>query len=70
MTLDYEIPKFVVPEDRSKVTDEPDADGRHLPLLGPDLDWIGSKNQGGGHVPDDFQWRSNPKEHQEEVSMG
>lgn len=28
-------------------------------------EWI-SGSQGGGHVPDDFEWNSNPKQYQEE----
>ncbi len=29
------------------------------------IDWIGRAQQGGGKVPDDFAWSSNPKQEQE-----
>ncbi len=50
---------------RSLVTHEPDAAGRWTPLF-PDM--IGYGQQGGGSVPVDFTWRSNPKQNQEEMT--
>ena len=62
-------PPFVVPT-REEVTLEPEPDPHHTSPLQQDLDWIGSAQQGGGSVPEDFEWRSNPKEWQEGLSSG
>ena len=56
---------FVPRKQRSHVTREPDAAGRWTPVF-PDM--IGYGQQGGGAVPPDFQWRTNPKQHQEELT--
>jgi hypothetical protein len=56
---------FVPRKQRSLVTKEPDTDG-HWTHLFPDM--IGYEQQGGGAVPADFHWRSNPKQWQEELS--
>lgn len=65
----YEYP-FAMPENREDITHEPEPSGsRHDPRF-PGLDWIGHANQGGGHVPEDYEWPTNPKQHQEEVSHG
>ncbi|HVE84822.1 MAG TPA: hypothetical protein VND93_18325 [Myxococcales bacterium] len=45
-------------------------DGHHARPEWQDVDWIGPANQGGGHVPDDYQWPSGPRERQERESMG
>lgn len=56
---------FVPRKERSRVTREPDAAGRWTNQF-PDM--IGYGQQGGGAVPADFHWRSNPKQHQEELT--
>jgi hypothetical protein len=56
---------FVPRKQRSRVTKEPDAAGHWTPLF-PDM--IGYEQQGGGAVPTDFHWRSNPKQWQEELT--
>lgn len=61
---------FVVQKNREEVTGEHDHDGFRKPRRGQDIDWIGYKNQGGGHVPDDYESASVPKELQEETSHG
>ena len=56
---------FVPRKERAPVTKEPDAGGRWTPLF-PDM--IGYSQEGGGAVPPDFHWRSNPKQWQEELT--
>ncbi len=50
---------------RPLVTKEPDAAGRWTTLF-PDM--IGYGQQGGGAVPTDLRWPTNPKQHQEELT--
>jgi hypothetical protein len=54
-----------VPADRARVTQEPDELGDWTPKF-PDM--MGQHQFGGGEVPRDFTWPSNPKEWQEELS--
>ena len=56
---------FIPRKQRSLVTREPDTAGHWSPLF-PDM--IGYEQQGGGAVPADFHWRSNPKQWQEELT--
>ena len=56
---------FIPRKQRAHVTKEPDTDGHWTPLF-PDM--IGYGQEGGGAVPADFHWRSNPKEWQEELT--
>ncbi len=63
----YQYP-FAMPEDRTQVTGEPERHGPDPRF--PDVDWIGHENQGGGYVPPDYEWTSNPKERQERESAG
>jgi hypothetical protein len=56
---------FVPRKQRTHVTREPDAAGQWTPAF-PDM--IGYGQQGGGAVPGDFHWPSNPKQWQEELS--
>ena len=56
---------FVLPTNRQEVTHEPDPGGRWSDQF-PDM--IGYKNQGGGKVPADFGWATNPKQWQEEMT--
>jgi len=56
---------FVPRKKRALVTKEPDTDG-HWVTEFPDM--IGYHQQGGGSVPADFHWRSNPKQWQEELT--
>ncbi len=60
-------PAFRLPQDRSRVTHEPDELGKWTPLF-PDM--LGKHQFGGGAVPESFRWPSNPKEWQEELSNG
>lgn len=55
---------FYIPS-RQDVTREPDPQGRWSTQF-PDM--IGYSNQGGGKVPEDFAWRTNPKQWQEELT--
>jgi hypothetical protein len=50
---------------REPITREPDPSGRWSTKF-PDM--IGYKNQGGGKVPADFGWHTNPKQWQEEMT--
>jgi hypothetical protein len=50
---------------REHITREPDPAGRWSDKF-PDM--IGYRNQGGGKVPADFGWHTNPKQWQEELS--
>ncbi len=52
---------------REPITREPDPSGRWSAKF-PDM--IGYKSQGGGKVPDDFGWNTNPKQWQEELTPG
>jgi hypothetical protein len=56
---------FVPRKMRSRVTKEPDTAG-HWTSAFPDQ--IGYEQQGGGAVPADFHWRTNPKQFQEELT--
>ncbi len=56
---------FVLQSDRTQVTKEPELGGKWTPKF-PDM--LSLKNQGGGKVPADFTWRSNPKQTQEELT--
>ena len=56
---------FVPRKPRPLVTKEPDVAGRWTTLF-PDM--IGYGQQGGGAVPTDFRWPTNPKQWQEELT--
>ena len=56
---------FVPRKQRVHVTKEPDTDGDWVTEF-PDM--IGYHQQGGGSVPADFHWRTNPKQWQEELT--
>jgi hypothetical protein len=58
-------PPFRLPADRARITREPDELGDWTPQF-PDM--LGHQQFGGGAVPKDFTWPSNPKEWQEELS--
>jgi hypothetical protein len=57
---------FVVPANRQGVTDEPEPGGTHDPRY-PDVSWLGTAQHGGGRMPEDFQWTTDPKERQDEL---
>ena len=61
---------FAMPEDRPSITLEPEPPGCHTTPLFPGMDWIGRAQQGGGYVPADYEWPTNPKQRQEEESAG
>lgn len=62
---------FVIPDtDRALVTQETEPAGDHHDPHHQDIDWIGHAQQGGGSVPEDFEWRSNPKQDQDEGNNG
>jgi hypothetical protein len=65
MTMSDAPKPFVLPTQRESVTGEPDPAGRWSDQF-PDM--IGYKNQGGGKVPSDFGWATNPKQFQEEMT--
>jgi hypothetical protein len=56
---------FVLPSQRESITHEPDPGGRWSDQF-PEM--IGYKSQGGGKVPADFTWTTNPKQWQEEMT--
>jgi hypothetical protein len=55
----------VVPGNRTAVTGEPTGAG-YDPRF-PDVSWEGSGGRGGGRVPEDYAWPTNPKQHQDEL---
>ena len=55
---------FILPN-RQHVTKEPDPGGRWSAQF-PEM--IGYSSQGGGKVPADFGWNTNPKQWQEELT--
>ena len=55
---------FHIPN-RESITKEPDPAGRWSKAF-PDM--IGYRNQGGGKVPEDYGWNTNPKQWQEELT--
>ncbi len=59
---------FVIPPNREEVTGEPQALEGHHDKRYPDVSWVHSPRlYGGGHVPEDYEWTSNPKQHQDEL---
>jgi hypothetical protein len=56
---------FVPRRKRELVTKEPDTAGQWTPLF-PDM--IGYGQEGGGAVPPEYHWPSNPKQAQEELT--
>jgi hypothetical protein len=52
---------FTLPARREAVTGEGDG------FVKGHVSWDGYAQHGGGHVPDDYEWPSNPKEHQDEL---
>ncbi|HSP80012.1 MAG TPA: hypothetical protein VLQ93_15895 [Myxococcaceae bacterium] len=56
---------FIHRPQREHITREPDPAGRWSEKF-PDM--IGYRNQGGGKVPADFGWHTNPKQWQEELT--
>ncbi|HEY3450857.1 MAG TPA: hypothetical protein VGK67_31155 [Myxococcales bacterium] len=62
-----EPPPFVLPRNREAVTLEPQrADGGFDPRHG-DHDWLRFVDQGAGFVPPTHQWKSNPKQAQDDL---
>ena len=53
--------------DRTEVTGEPEPLATGADPRFPDVSWIGHAQQGGGHVPDDFEWSTNPKQLQDDL---
>jgi hypothetical protein len=60
---------FFLPRDRARITSEPEHRGSKVHPLNPGLDWIGFADRGGGRVPADLDWPSNPKQYQEEFGV-
>lgn len=58
-------PPFVMRKNRSAITREPDLEGKWTTQF-PDM--LGYQNQGGGQVPADLEWRTSPKQWQEELT--
>jgi hypothetical protein len=59
---------LVVPPNREEVTGEPEADVHRLDPRFPDVSWLHHPSQyGGGHVPEDYTWSSNPKQRQDDL---
>jgi len=61
---------FIVPSERREITQEPSQSEYRPPANRHGIDWIGREQQGGGKVPEDFRWISNPKQDQEDGSAG
>ncbi len=70
MDFDDRSPLLTDPARRPEVTLEREPSGTTADPGFPDVDWIGTAQQGGGHVPADFQWRSEPKQEQDEAEGG
>ena len=69
MIPDYPEPQvFVVPPDREHVTHEAPQHGDEAVPNHNDREWIDYHNMGGGHVPDDHHWTSNPKADQDDLA--
>ncbi|RKH02278.1 hypothetical protein D7Y13_35435 [Corallococcus praedator] len=62
---DASKPKPFILPNRQHVTKEPDPGGRWSAQF-PEM--IGYSSQGGGKVPADFGWNTNPKQWQEELT--
>ena len=58
---------FVAPTNRTEVTDEPERRGSGYDPRFPDVSWDGTAQHGGGHVPEDYEWPTNPKQHQDDL---
>lgn len=58
---------FVVPPNRTRVTEEPEQRGTSHDPRFPDVSWIGTAQQGGGRMPEDYEWPSNPKQRQDDL---
>ena len=72
--MPIEIPKspiaapFTVPANREEVTGEPEPLAQRRDVRYPDVSWDHHPGlHGGGHVPEDYAWTSNPKQHQDEL---
>lgn len=64
-------PFALTDEPREHICDEESLpDGHHSLPEYEDVDWIGPAQQGGGHVPEDYEWPTGPRERQERESMG
>jgi len=63
-----EPPPFVVPPDREHVTLEPPQLGGEWAPNHNDREYIDYQNMGGGYVPPDHHWTSNPKADQDDLS--
>lgn len=65
------LPVLVWPQNRSRITQEP-APGRNPgdPTRSLDADWSSGAKRGGGTLPSDLFWRTNPKERQDDESAG
>jgi hypothetical protein len=62
-----EVP-FSVPGNREEVTGEPEPLPGHADPRYPDVSWDSSPRlHGGGHVPEDYEWPSNPKQRQDDL---
>ncbi|MBI5545754.1 MAG: hypothetical protein HY901_17840, partial [Deltaproteobacteria bacterium] len=57
---------FTVP-DRAAVSREPPEVGDACVPEHNDREWIGFDNMGGGYVPPDHSWTSNPKQVQDDL---
>lgn len=59
---------FTVPGNREEVTGEPAPLTEHYDRRYPDVSWEHSSSlHGGGHVPEDYEWTSNPKQRQDDL---
>ncbi|MFZ5471231.1 MAG: hypothetical protein ACOZIN_17550 [Myxococcota bacterium] len=47
--------------DRTHITEEPEPPGCHHDPRHQDVDWLGSAHQGGGGVPEEYEWTTNPR---------
>jgi hypothetical protein len=64
------LPTFVALRARVEITGEPERSPSEDDDFYPDVDWVSYGCMGGGHVPDDYEWTSNPKEEQDAASIG
>lgn len=61
MTRRFDPNAIPVPRHREPITEEHEPGGDHHDPHHQDVDWIGYAQQGGGRVPADFEWTTNPR---------
>ena len=66
MSMPAEKDSSLAPAHRVEASRGPERMAYRPPPNRHGIDWIGREQQGGGRVPQDFTWISNPKQDQED----